>query len=185
MGTSFTSILAILGSGVVPASASVDTPAHHAVHAANPLGTSPLAVQLTRAGTGKASSAVNPKCHLFFMDANGNPGGGAHISTFLWNKHKIRAVKINARIKCQRVSINLFLQVTLWKTGLLFPHKVAGPTTATAAKGSDIKNQKTWRQCNNNANSTYYGTAFGSVVIQGVLYAGSLMSKKAPLACGT
>ena len=81
--------------------------------------------------------------------------------------------------------MNLVLQVTLWKTGLLFPHKQAGPTTATAAKGNQLKNQKTFRQCLNRTSSTFYGTAFASVIFQGVQFTGSLQSGKATLACGT
>lgn len=129
--------------------------------------------------------AVNPECILFFMNAQGNPGGGAHISTFLYRNHNIRAVKINAKIECRRVSMHLILRVTLWKTGFLFPHKQAGPTQATAAKGNALKNQMTWRQCLNRTNSTFYGTSFGSVVFQGVTYSNSLQSKNATLACGT
>jgi hypothetical protein len=110
----------------------------------------------------------------------------AHISTFLQNRHKIRAVKVNAQIKCRRVSMSLFLQVTLWKTGLIVPHKVAGPTTARLAKGNLIKNQMTWKACKNRTASTYYGTSFGRVVFRGVTYTASLQTpKKVSLPCGT
>ena len=81
--------------------------------------------------------------------------------------------------------MHLLLRVTLWKTGAIFPHKVAGPTTATAPKGNQIKNQKTWKECKNSTKTTYYGTAFGSVVFRGVTYSASLQSGKATLACGT
>lgn len=149
--------------------------------------TSPVSVALTRAGGASSDSAkaVNPECRLFYMNQQGKPGGLAHISSFLFHKHKIRAVKINAQISCRRVSMHLFLQVTLWKTGAIFPHKVAGPTTATAAKGNQLKNQMTWKQCKNNTKTTYYGTAFGRVVFQGVTYSNSLQSGKATLSCGT
>jgi len=146
-----------------------------------------VSVELVRVGgvSGGAPSAVNPECKLFYMNQKGQPGGLAHISSFLFHRHKIRAVKINAQISCRRVSKNLFLQVTLWKTGLLFPHKVAGPTTATAAVGNQLKNQKTWKECKNRTSTTYYGTAFGRVVFQGVTYSNSLQSGNATLACGT
>ena len=127
---------------------------------------------------GNVPAAVNPQCVLHIANA--------HISTFLFKKHNIRAVKVNSQIKCRRVSMHLFLQTTLWKTGLIIPHKVAGPTTKTAAKGNLIKNQKTWKQCKNRKSSTYYGTAFGRVVFQGHTYTASAQSpKKVPLACGT
>jgi hypothetical protein len=143
-----------------------------------------IAISL-KADTPARPGAVDPDCTLFYMDAKGNPGGGAHISTFLYKKHNIRAVKINAKIQCRRVSMHLILRVTLWKTGFIFPHKQAGPTQATAAKGNQLKNQMTWRQCKNTTKSTFYGTAFGSVVFQGVTYSNSLQSKNATLDCGT
>ncbi len=151
---------------------------------------------VTRATTGvtllplktasKASpSAVNPECKLFFLTQQGKPGGLAHISSFLLSNHKIRAVKINAQIQCRRVSTDVFLQVTLWKTGAIFPHKQAGPETATAAKTNSLKNQKTWRECANTKKSTFYGTSYARVVFQGVTYTASLQSGKATLTCGT
>jgi hypothetical protein len=143
-----------------------------------------IAVPLT-ADTHARADAVDPECTLFYMNAQGKPGGGPHISTFLFKKHNIRAVKINAKIECRRVSMHLILRVTLWKTGAIFPHKQAGPTEATAAKGNQLKNQMTWVQCKNTTTSTFYGTAFGSVVFQGVTYSNSLQSKKAALKCGT
>lgn len=155
-------------------------PAAHATASAG----SPSPVTLKHVGR-TPGKAVNPECKLFYMNQQGKPGGLAHISSFLLHNHKIRAVKINAEISCRRVSMHLFLQVTLWKTGAIFPHKVAGPTTATAPKGNQIKNQKTWKQCKNNTRTTYYGTAFGRVVFQGVTYSASLQSGKATLACGT
>jgi hypothetical protein len=155
-----------------------------AVHAAASAA-SPGSVALARAG-GASAKAVDPECKLFFMDQKGKPGGLAHISSFLFHNHNIRAVKINAQISCRRVSMHLFLQVTLWKTGAIFPHKVAGPNPpATAAKGNQLKNQHTWKECKNNTKTTYYGTAFGRVVFRGVTYSTSLQSGKATLPCGT
>lgn len=178
-GTALAAVLFVSGA---PAHATARPAAHVTASAA-----SPLSVELTRAGGAPSDSAnaVNPECRLFYMNQQGKPGGLAHISSFLFHNHKIRAVKINAQISCRRVSMHLFLQVTLWKTGAIFPHKVAGPETATAAKGNQLKNQKTWKQCKNNAKTTYYGTAFGRVVFQGVTYSNSLQSGNATLSCGT
>jgi hypothetical protein len=133
----------------------------------------------------ESPGAVDPECILYFMNQQGNPGGVAHISSFLYHKHNIRAVKINAKVQCRRVSMDLLVQVTLWKTGLISPHKQAGPTTATAAKGNQLKNQMTWRECANTKKSTFYGTAYASVVFQGVKYSESLQSQNATLDCGT
>lgn len=94
-------------------------------------------------------------------------------------------MKINARIQCHRVSTNLFLQVTLWKTGLFYPHKVKGPTTSTEAKGNRINNLQTYEKCKNNTSTTFYGTAYGRVEFQGRTYAISGQSGNNTLDCGT
>jgi hypothetical protein len=130
--------------------------------------------------------AVNPDCVLSWIPDSTGRNVNAHISTFLFRRHNIRAVKVNAQVKCRRVSTKVHVDVTLWKTGLILPHKVAGPVSVNAAKGNLLKNQKTWKQCKNRTMSTYYGTAFGSVVFRGVTYSASLQTpKKVPLACGT
>jgi hypothetical protein len=146
----------------------------------------PIGASVKLRATGRApAAAVDPDCTLSYIAA-ANGGRNAHISSFLYRRHKIRAVKVNARIHCRRVSTGLVLRVTLWKTGLILPHKVAGPTKATLPKGNTIKNQKTWKKCKNRTTTRYYGTAFGSVVFQGVVYSNSLQTpKKVPLACGT
>lgn len=183
-------IAAVLAAGFLaaaslPAAAASAAAMLPAAHATAPAAFPPMA-KLTRVGgaSSKAPDAVNPECILFYMNQQGNPGGLAHISSFLLHKHKIRAVKINAEIQCRRVSMNLVLHVTLWKKGV-FPHSQDGPTTARAAKGNQLKNQMTYRQCNNHTKSTFYGTAAGSVVFQGVTYSGSLQSGNATLECGT
>jgi hypothetical protein len=192
----FASTLATLGLVIVPAfaAASHATVGHHATasHTAH-VATIPraptshaLIATLTRAGSpGNESDVVGPECVLFYMNQQENSGGVAHISSFLYHNHKIRAVEINAKIQCRRASISLFLQVTLWKTGTLFPHKQAGPATSTAAKGSQLQGRMAWRQCDNNTRSTFYGTAYATAVFQGVKYSTSLQSKNATLACGT
>jgi hypothetical protein len=181
-------IMAVLAVGFLaaasgPAAAAV-APAAATQPAAHPTASAslPQIAKLKPVGgaSSEASEAVNPECILFYMNQRGKPGGLAHISSFL----KTRSVKINAEIQCRRVSMNLVLHVTLWKTGLI-PHSQDGPTTASAAKGNQLKNQKTFRKCLNRTKSTFYGTAAGSVVFQGVTYSGSLQSGKATLACGT
>jgi hypothetical protein len=147
--------------------------------------TTPIAGLTPVGSSSNESDAVGPGCVLFYMNQRGNPGGVAHISSFLYHNHRVRAVRIDAKLQCRQAGTSLFLQVTLWKTGALFPHKQAGPTTATAAKGNQLKNQMTWRQCTNSTKSTFYGTAYASVVFRGVKYNTSLQSKDAILTCGT
>ncbi len=164
------------------ASAATGSARAHAANSAQPI---PVGLSVALKATGAKAAAVDPECVLSYIpDKNGNRN--AHISSFLFHRHHIRAVKVNAQVKCRRVSMDLVLRVTLWKTGFIFPHKVAGPTQQNLAKGNLIKNQKTWKECKNRTTSTYYGTAFGSVVFRGVTYSASLQTpKKVPLACGT
>jgi hypothetical protein len=164
-----------------PAGAATSAAAAHAKTAASSTAP-PSSVTLTPLDGKAATAAVDPDCTLSFIPGNGN----AHISTFLQTNHKIRAVKVNAQISCRRVSTSLILRVTLWKTGAIFPHVVAGPTQQNLAKGNLIKNQKTWKECKNNTTTTYYGTAYGQVTFQGVVYSNSVQTRaKVPLACGT
>jgi hypothetical protein len=134
---------------------------------------------------GSRQTAINPDCVLSYIPDKTGKTVNAHISTFLLNRHNVRAVKVNAQVKCRRVARHLFVQVTLWKTGLIIPHSVR-ETSASESKGNLLKNQKTWKQCKNRQSTTYYGTAYASVWFQGVKYASSLQTpKKVPLACGT
>jgi hypothetical protein len=149
-----------------------------------PPGAAAAAMPLKPSGTLR-TGAVNPECKLFYLTQQGKPGGVAHISSFLLHHHKIRAVKINAQVQCRRVSMNVIVRVTLWKTGAIFPHRQAGPTMAGPKTTNSLKNQMTFRECKNFTKSTFYGTAFASVVFQGVKYSASLQSAKATLACGT
>jgi hypothetical protein len=141
-------------------------------------------IPLKAAGTVRAG-AVNPECDLFFLTQQGKPGGLAHISTFMRNHHNVRAVKINAQVQCRRVSMKVIVQVTLWKTGAIVPHKQAGPTTAGPKTTNSLKNQMTLVACKNLTKSTFYGTAFSRVVFQGVTYSASHQSGKATISCGT
>jgi len=168
----FVSTVTVLGSGLVPASASTVS---HGSHPA----VKPVEVPLTPVGD-SPKARVNPGCDLFYF-----PGSGAYVSSFVFRNHEIRAVRINAEIRCRLVSTHLIVQVTLWKTGFIFPHRVVGPTTTTRSAGNNLENGTTWQQCANSSNSTFYGTAYGSVVFKGVLYRTSDTSKKVTLACGT
>jgi hypothetical protein len=167
----FVSTVTVLGSGLVPASASTVSHGSH-------LTVKPVEIALTPAGD-SAKPRVSPGCVLSF------PGGGAYVSSFVFRKHEIRAVRINAEIRCRQVSTDLIVQVTLWKTGFIFPHRLVGPTTVTRSVGNNLENGTTWQRCANSSSTTYYGTAFGSVVFKGVRYSASGQSKKVTLACGT
>jgi hypothetical protein len=169
-----------------PSSALAATPAGGTTTAAPAAARVPVAGSARFAPPAGVRPAVNPECVLSWIPDSTGRNVNAHISTFLFRRHNIRAVKVNAQVKCRRVSMKVHVDVTLWKTGLIFPHKVAGPVSVNAAQGNLLKNQKTWKQCKNRTSSTYYGTAFGSVVFRGVKYSASLQTpKKVPLACGT
>jgi hypothetical protein len=167
----FASLVTVLGSGLVPASAS--TVSQGPRLAVKPV--KPVEIALTPAGD-SAKPRANPGCVLSYF-----PGDGAFVS----RQHGIREVRINAEIRCRRVSTGLMVQVTLWKTGLFYPYRQAGPTTVTRSVGSSLANEATWRQCANFRNSTFYGTAYASVFFNGVRYSASGQSRNVTLACGT
>jgi hypothetical protein len=129
---------------------------------------------------------VDPDCWLRWIPDKTGENVNAHISSYLLHRYGFRAVKVNAQVKCRRVSMHVHIDVTLWKTGAIFPHKVAGPESVNKAKGNLVKNQRTWKKCKNRTRSTYYGTSFASVVFRGVTYSASLQTpKRVPLDCGT
>lgn len=156
--------------------------------AATNTATRPTAVPLTISAKLKpagAARAVNPECVLSWIPDSTGKLVNVHISTFLYHRHNIRAAKVNAQIKCRRVSMNVLIRVQLWKTGLIFDHKQAD-TTAGPKTTNLLKNQGTWRQCSNRTSSTFYGLTSGQVTFQGNVYSAAIRTpKNATLPCGT
>ena len=93
-----------------------------------------------------------------------------HYSKSVEIRKGFKAIKVNARSRCNRQMTNLVLTVEIHKVGFLRDYKVA--TEEIRVKGpifpsTVIKNQKTYVECKNSKSSRYYGEAYASAVIKG------------------
>jgi hypothetical protein len=93
-----------------------------------------------------------------------------HYSKSVEIRKGFKAIKVNARSRCNRQMTNLVLTVEIHKIGFLRDYKVAteeikvqGPILPNAV----IKNQKTYVECKNSKSSRYYGEAYASALIKG------------------
>jgi hypothetical protein len=122
------------------------------------------ALVLAPAAHGESSVVTPPltKCNIE-VD---NP----HISKYLLRTKGIRAVKVNARSKCNKAMSNLNLTVEIYTVGLFSDHK-AGKNVVTIQgqirPNKIVKNEKTFVRCSNNKKSKFYGIAYASAVIEG------------------
>ncbi len=113
-----------------------------------------------------------------------------HISKSLLLKEGIKAVKVNARSKCDRPMYDLVLTVKIYKVGfyrdyllrqkdrraigIVYPNKI-------------IKNNDTYVLCKDDRKSSYYGKAFATALVDGkrVRTLEVITEKTVPLNCGT
>jgi len=116
--------------------------------------------------------------------------GLAHLSTNLFEKSKIRAVKVNASSICNVPQSNVSITVEIWKTGLLGNHLVAKRTISspgTTFPGSQVDNLDTYRICKDRQSTEYYGVSYSKALIAGKLqyarhtFSGNIQT----LNCGT
>jgi hypothetical protein len=104
------------------------------------------------------SGAKNPGCRARIGDAyliRRNVGG-----------HRVLEVTVTAHLSCRSRVNSLALQVTLWKTGLLFDHKVA-QTKVTSRSAASLTDSLTRAICSSHASSRFYGVAHATVSFQG------------------
>ena len=93
-----------------------------------------------------------------------------HFSKSVEIRKGFKAIKVNARSRCNRQMTNLILTVEIHKIGFLRDYTVAqeevkalGPIFPNAI----IKNQKTYVECKNTKTSRYYGEAYATAYIKG------------------
>ena len=93
-----------------------------------------------------------------------------HFSKSVEIRKGFKAIKVNARSRCNRQMTNLILTVEIHKIGFLRDYTVAqeevkalGPIFPNAI----IKNQKTYAECKNTKTSRYYGEAYATAYIKG------------------
>lgn len=144
----------------------------------------PLLLTFPNTSVAKERSTEEPKspCRLQV--------GNAHLSTSLFEKSQLRAVKVNATSICNVPQSKVTITVELWKTGLLGNHLVAKQTTrstGTTFPGSRVKNFNTFRKCFNLTPTNYFGVAYSKALIDGEWqFARRVLSKEiTSLKCGT
>jgi len=114
----------------------------------------------------------------------------AHLSTFIFEKQGLRAVKVNASSICNIPQSNVTVTVELWKTGLLGNHLVRRRTfysAGTTLPNSRLNNFLTFKRCKDRDLTQYFGIAYSKAFIAGRWqYARHTQTKKIiPLNCGT
>ena len=93
-----------------------------------------------------------------------------HYSKSIEIRKGFKAIKVNARSRCNRQMTNLILTVEIHKLGFLRDYKVASNETKTEGPifpNTIIKNQGTYVECKNSKSSKYYGEAYATAYIKG------------------
>jgi len=133
------------------------------------------------AATG-APKEPKPPCRLQITNA--------HLSTFIFEKQGLRALKVNASSICNVPQSSVTVTVELWKTGLLGNHLVRRRTfysAGTTLPNSRVNNFLTFKRCKDRDPTQYFGIAYSKAFIAGRWqYARHTQTKKIiPLNCGT
>lgn len=93
-----------------------------------------------------------------------------HYSKSVEVRKGFRAIKVNARSRCNRQMTNLVLTVEIHKIGFLRDYTVAHEEVKDVGPifpNTVIKNQKTYVECENTKTSRYYGEAYATAYIKG------------------
>ena len=93
-----------------------------------------------------------------------------HYSKSVEIRKGFRAIKVNARSRCNRQMTNLILTVEIHKIGFLRDYTVAREEVKAPGPifpNTIIKNQKTYVECKNTKTSRYYGEAYATAYIKG------------------
>ena len=93
-----------------------------------------------------------------------------HYSKSVEIRKGFKAIKVNARSRCNRQMTNLILTVKIHKIGFLRDYTVAHKEVKALRSifpNTIIKNQKTYVECKNTKTSRYYGEAYATAYIKG------------------
>ena len=93
-----------------------------------------------------------------------------HYSKSVEIRKGFKAIKVNARSRCNRQMTNLILTVEIHKIGFLRDYTVAHEEVKALGPifpNTIIKNQKTYVECKNTKTSRYYGEAYATAYIKG------------------
>lgn len=124
-----------------------------------------IAFSLNLLFSNSAQAVVTPpltRCNIEIDDP--------HISENLLRTRNIRAVKVNARSRCNKPMRDLVLTVEIYKVGLIKDYRVAREELSIMGNiysNRVVKNQKTYAKCEDRRESKYYGIAYASAIIDG------------------
>lgn len=124
-----------------------------------------IAFSLNLLFSNSAQAVVTPpltRCNIEISDP--------HISENLLRTRNLRAVKVNARSRCNKPMRDLILTVEIYKVGLFRNYQVAKEEISVMGNiysNRVIKNQKTHAKCEDRRESKYYGIAYASAIIDG------------------
>jgi hypothetical protein len=124
-----------------------------------------LTLALNLLSSGSAQAVVTPPLTRCNIEID-NP----HISENLLRTRNLRAVKVNARSKCNKPMQDLVLTVEIYKVGFFNDYQVAKKELSVFGlvySNRVVKNQKTYAKCENMRDSKYFGIAYASATIQG------------------
>lgn len=131
-----------------------------------------------------AAAEVKPKtkCNIKVDDP--------HISKSKKRYQGFRAVKVNARSKCNVDMSNLRFTVEIYKKGLIKDHivKIEDVVVRGLVPGNVVvRNQDTWEKCISSRRTTYYGIAYATAIIarKSVSTPHARSLKSVSLNCGT
>ena len=124
-----------------------------------------IAFSLNLLFSNSAQAVVTPpltRCNIEISDP--------HISENLLRTRNLRAVKVNARSRCNKPMRDLILTVEIYKVGLIRDYQVAKEEISLMGNiysNRVVKNQKTYAKCEDRRESKYYGVAYASAIIDG------------------
>ena len=110
------------------------------------------------AGQREHQHRTDPGCRVYIDDVR--------IAGYLSHGRMIRAASVGAYVACRLTVHHMSLQVTLWKTGLLYDHKQTQTTVRTAA-GRRLGSDVTRVACKDQTTSRFYGVAHAVVYFGG------------------
>jgi hypothetical protein len=113
-----------------------------------------------------------------------------HLSKSIKQVRGFDAVKVNAISFCDRDIWSLTITVEIRKMGFLRNHEVAKRTLRKEGiiySNSKVEHKGTWRRCDSNRISRYFGVAYAEAIIEGkrMRTLPVTTAKTVSLACGT
>ena len=149
----------------------------------------------TRPPVDESANSIIVPLHLVTQSGLGPFDGGglpspAGCVVSIEDAHSARSVvnsaKVNAKLQCNYPVAALSLSVTLWKLHAFGLGEVQASVPAANTGYKLLENNGTFKECTNNKNTTWYGTATADSLEGGEHYEAMVRSPhNAQLTCGT